>query len=271
MIPGEAYGGPGGGGGGGETYIQREWMDAHRGSVYCLDYSSKTKLFASGSNDKTVRLGKVDSPLLSPPMKGHTGTVRVVCFGPSMGSSSSGGGGGGGGKSSNSSGNGGLHLVASGGGGDFKPRLWDVNTGSSHSVLSAHQACIHGISWLDPVTLITGCEGGAIIAHDLRMSGAAWRFDLPAPVCTLQRMEVPLDAGNSYCVAGGTSGVVTVFNARNGHIYASSRVHGDDVRSLCVIPAPSIPQRGFSGVSKMKSASGLPLLFTTSYDGSAAM
>jgi WD40 repeat protein len=84
-------------------------------------------------------------------------------------------------------------------------------------------------------------------------------------------MENPLDAGSHYCVAGGTSGVVTIFNAKNGHIYASSRIHGDDVRSLALLPAPSIPQKGFSGISKMKSTPGLPLLFTTSYDGSSAM
>jgi WD40 repeat protein len=239
------------------TYIQREWIEAHRGSVYCLDYHSKSKVFASGSNDKTVRLGKSDSPLLSPPMKGHTGTVRVLSFGRATGGTGKG--------------DTGLHLVASGGAGDFKPRLWDVNTGSNHSVLTAHSACVHGIVWLDPVTLLTGCEGGAIIAHDLRMSGAAWRFDLPAPVCTLATIENAADAGNTYCLAGGTSGVVSLFNARNGHIYATSRVHGDDIRSISVVPAPVVPQKGFSGVSKMKSTTGMPLVFTTSYDGTAAM
>ncbi len=244
------------------TYIQREWIDAHRGSVYCLDYAgAKTKIFATGSNDKSVRMGKADSPLLSPPLKGHTGTVRVVSFSPSLAASSG-----------RSEGGASLQLLASGGAGDCKPRLWDVNTGSSHSVLTGHSACVHGLCWLDGVTLLSGCESGAIIAHDLRMSGAAWRFNLPSPVCTLLSIDnTSNDPASAVIAAGGIGGVISLFNARSGHIYASNRVHGDDVRCLAAMPAPVVPQKGFSGVSKLPSKSGLPVLVSSSFDGTASM
>ena len=174
----------------------------------------------------------MDSPLLSPPLKGHTGTVRVVSFSPTSRS--------GGGSS--------LQLLASAGAGDCKPRLWDVNTGSSHSVLTAHSTCVHGLCWLDDVTLLSGCESGAIIAHDLRMSGAAWRFNLPSPVCTLLSIEnPPNDPSSAIIAAGGVGGVISLFNARSGHVYASNRVHGDDVRCLAAMPAPVVPQRASVG------------------------
>jgi hypothetical protein len=64
-----------------------------------------------------------DSGVISNPLKGHNGTVRVVKFCPS------------------SSYQGNLNgtdtdtsseplLVASGGAGDFRPRVWDMNTGT---------------------------------------------------------------------------------------------------------------------------------------------
>jgi len=86
------------------------------------------------------------------------GTVRAVKFAPPLGGTA------------------GLNLLASAGAGDCKPRLWDVHTGSSHSVLHGHSAPVHGLLWLDGRTLLSGCEEGNIIAHDLRMSGAAWKF-----------------------------------------------------------------------------------------------
>ena len=54
-------------------------------------------------------------------------------------------------------------------------------------------------------------------------------------------MENPLDAGNNYCVAGGTNGIDTIFNARNGHIYSASKLHGDDVCGLALSVSLSPP------------------------------
>ena len=131
-----------------------DWPDIHKGSVYDLTIahtgsSGSTGLFATCSNDKNIRLGKLPDPTSAPPrpvqgmaggglvgmvhaltpvaslkapLKGHTGTIRCLRFsptGPVTGPALSGQGG-----------TAGPAFLASGGGGDCRARLWDVSTGS---------------------------------------------------------------------------------------------------------------------------------------------
>ncbi len=249
--------------------IESEWIECHRGSIYCVDYSAGQRLFASGSNDKTVRLGKLRGDThgrsgnptageLSAPMKGHTGTVRVVKFAPPLAGPS-------GGASESS-----LHLVGSAGAGDNKPRLWDVSTGALHSTLFSHNAAVHGLVWLDGTTLLTGCEEGHVIAHDIRMSGAAWRYSIPAGgICTMISMPNPQDTANKWIACGHNGGAVSIFNARSGAIMASDRLHSDDVRALDVLIEPKQVVKSFSGTSR--KIPSMPALVTTSFDGTAAL
>eukprot|EP00605_Chrysophyceae_sp_TOSAG23-4_P001339 GSChrysophyteH1.ASY1.ANO1.1456.1 assembled CDS len=247
--------------------IVSEWIECHRGSVYCLDYSASLQLFASGSNDKSVRIGKLypSSGMigstavgeLCAPMKGHTGTIRVVKFAPPLHGLQ-------GGTTTPST-----HLLASAGAGDNRPRLWDVSTGCAHSTLHGHNAPVHGLTWLDGTTLLSGSEDGAVVAHDLRMSGAAWKYFIPSGICTMIRLPNPQDSGNKWIAAGQVGGIVSIFNARSGAIMASDRLHKDDVRALDVLQEPKQIVSSFSGTSK--KVLGMPSLVTTSFDGTAAL
>ena len=115
--------------------LESETLDAHRGSVYCMDYRPQRNgqgmlsLLVSGSNDKTLRLSSlqrasfVDSssdPSASILLRGHTGTVRCVEFGPDER----------------------LRSVASAGSGDNRTRLWDCDTGNSCRPLHFFLFCL---------------------------------------------------------------------------------------------------------------------------------
>ena len=62
----------------------------HNGSVYCLDWSRSSRLIASGSNDRSIKIlvcpdlenQSVHSELLVLPLIGHSAIVRTVCFSP---------------------------------------------------------------------------------------------------------------------------------------------------------------------------------------------
>jgi len=124
--------------------------------------------------------------------------------------------------------------------------------------------------WLDGTTLLTGCEEGHIIAHDVRMSGTAWRYTVAGGgVCTMLRMPHPQDTTNKWIAAGQMGGTVSVFNARTGAVMASDRLHKDDVRSLDVLSEPKQVVRSFSGTSR--KIPGMPLLVTASFDGTAGL
>lgn len=87
----------------------------------------------------------------SSPLKGHTGTVRVVKFSSEA------------------------RQLVSAGAGDYRPRLWDSLQGLCLSTLSAHEAAIHALLWVDPYTLLSGCEAGVVAAHDLRSGNIIWK------------------------------------------------------------------------------------------------
>lgn len=63
----------------------------HGGSVYCLDWSRSSRLLASGSNDRSIKIlvcpdleedAQNHSELLVLPLMGHSAIVRTVCFNP---------------------------------------------------------------------------------------------------------------------------------------------------------------------------------------------
>ena len=69
-----------------------EQKDHHQGSIYCLDWSTTSRLIASGSNDKTIKLlvcpdfehqqQTEQTELLELVLEGHPAIVRALCFNP---------------------------------------------------------------------------------------------------------------------------------------------------------------------------------------------
>jgi len=70
-----------------------EQMDHHNGSIYCVDWSRTSRLVATGSNDKMIKIlvtpnfeenEKADwvKEAKEMELKGHKAIVRTVCFNP---------------------------------------------------------------------------------------------------------------------------------------------------------------------------------------------
>lgn len=66
-----------------------EQQNHHNGSLYCVDWSRTSRLIASGSNDKTIKLlvcpdfdQNEHNELLEMSLEGHQAIVRTVCFNP---------------------------------------------------------------------------------------------------------------------------------------------------------------------------------------------
>ena len=220
-----------------------DFLDIHRGSVYSMDYLSQEKIIATGSNDKSVKLCSMTSGTVGPPLKGHNGTIRIVKFNPDSSS---------------------VPLLASGGAGDNSSRIWDINKCSCISALEPHQDAVHGLTWLDNDLLLSGCDKGMIIAHDLRSRCAAWSLELPKLVnqaigiCT---MSVTKPGSNSILI-GCTGGLVIGISSRDRRLLAAEKLHGDDVRGLCVAPWED---------SNLSAQSSSFYFLTTSFDGTACV
>jgi hypothetical protein len=117
---------------GAETNV---FTNVHNGSVYAMDWTYTSNVLITASNDKTIRLIRLVSSMItlvwfemtvfifsvidnstSAPLKGHNGTIRVVRA--QSGASC--------GISTDEEGSG---LFGSGGAGDNKVRIWDMQTG----------------------------------------------------------------------------------------------------------------------------------------------
>ena len=193
---------------GSDCRVQSELLEAHRGSVYCLDWRSDGECsgrLVSGSNDKTLRMSRVQRGEFldyAAVLRGHTGTIRSVAFSPHGA------------------------YVASGGAGDFRPRLWDPETAQCVVVLDGHEDTVHGLSWLSENMCVSGCEKGLLIAHDLRSPSTAWRLNTDRSICSLAAME-------GLIIAGCTGGWLASVDATSQSVLSSEKLHSDDIRGLC--------------------------------------
>jgi hypothetical protein len=113
---------------------------------------------------------------------------------------------------------------------------------------------VHGLAWLHQQgesdgLVLTGCERGTVIAHDLRARSPAWTLDLALNpelvkgggfgVCCFSSVSASRNASDSssrdsLVVAGCTGGYVCIINATKRTISAVHRPHTDDVRSVSV-------------------------------------
>ena len=160
-------------------------------------------------------------------------------------------------------------------------------TGQCISHLTAHQEPVHGLTWLPQTggtgsdmgghgdrVLISGDEGGVLLAHDIRSRAPIWRFSLPAPNTSdeshanKRQHGVCRIASNVYggkCVLGIGRAQGFISTLQLDHPFskppsASSvrtrSLASDDIRALLFLPYTNIDTS---------------LLLTTSFDVSAGI
>ena len=237
-----------------EFLLLQEWDNSHNGSVYCLDVlgklgKSETCLIATGSNDKSIRIFRADTGEVSAPIKGHNGTIRSMKFCKVNDTRTS-------------------QILASVGSGDCRPRVWDLGSYGGCKVLDAHPNTVHACAWVSRDVLITGCENGVVIIHDLltvdedKCSSCVKSIQTPSsqPVFSLGYIKISEKVG--LLVIGCGKGYMHVVSIKQKGIrnietrVVCSRVaHEDDIRHVHVDPVAH--QEG-----------GLYRLLTTSFDQS---
>lgn len=100
-------------------------------------------------------------------------------------------------------------------------------------------------------TILTGCEQGRILAHDIRSPSPIWSIATTKNigVCSLASLGA---SGN--IVVGCMGGTVSLLDPRTGRLFYSNQLHGDDIRSMASI-----------------TDSSKNCFATSSYDGTAAL
>ena len=141
--------------------------------------------------------------------------------------------------------------------------------------LSAHSDAVHGLAWLgceggSDGLLLSGCDKGVVIAHDMRMSTRAWSVVLPPHlfdgskpgICCLAASlhDHSNAASDGIIFAGCTGGFVCIIDASTRSVVAAHRPHTDDVRAIAL--------HGYPPTRAGEVSFGL---VTTSFDGLGAV
>ena len=148
-------------------------------------------------------------------------------------------------------------------------------SGASLCALSAHSDAVHGLAWLGSQgasdgLLLSGCDKGVVVAHDMRMSSRAWTLALPPHlfdgskpgICclTASTRDHSNSASEGIVIAGCTGGFICVIDASTRSVIAAHRPHTDDVRAIAL-----------NGLSPKRTGEVSFGLVTTSFDGLGAV
>ena len=194
----------------------------HQGSIYCVDWSSKGKLLATGSNDKLIKIIVTsdfsNKEVLEMQIPGHKGTVRTLLFDPQD-----------------------EHTLLSGGTVDNNIMLWDTEEGKQRSLLvNGHNDDIHSIkSCVDTkhIELVASCsKDGNVCVWDFNRNNK--------PIRTINTNERGYGCVNDitftseYVVSAHVKGKVAVWDMQSGKLlneidYAHNN-NGTEVRSVNV-------------------------------------
>jgi len=116
-------------------------------------FSPNSKIVASGSGDKTIKLSDISVGKHGQKLEGHAKKVNTICFSPDR-------------------------TVVASGSADKSVRLWEVATGMERHALQGHDGSIYAIAFsLDSRVVASGSGENVVILWDVATGGQRQRFE----------------------------------------------------------------------------------------------
>ncbi|CAM9547342.1 unnamed protein product [Chrysoparadoxa australica] len=231
----------------------------HKGSVYCCAWDSTSRLLATGSNDKSVKVARVGSILGSDQsdqldkdlvLLGQGGTVRDVCFSPLPESG----------------------LLVSVGAGDAVCRLWDVSQEATSPLaqLRGHLRTVYSVAFLaDGASILTAGAEATIRRWDIRTGQCV--CSLPTGGEEIHAIRPCPKEPDRYVVTAHADGCCTTWDLVANQALCTLVHHTDSCRTLDLAPGGGwMLTGGFDGKVAIYEAADAPSLqFVSSMRGHA--
>jgi WD40 repeat protein len=184
--------------------VAYERNEHHLGSVYCLAWSPKSSLIATGSNDKTLKVMRMYKEYYGSrhvlqsnseedlTLHGHSGTIRSVAFSHTH-----------------------PNTLISGGAGDNALRVWDIESSSTNSepilALSGHKDAIFNISTVpgDASLIVSSGADNIVRLWDLRTGSTVSKM---ATYDSVQGISVTKRYGTTLIATGHADHSVSVWD-----------------------------------------------------------
>ena len=187
----------------------------HKGSIYCLAWSPKGDLLATGSNDKVVKILKYDSITSSlssneSEITVHDGTVRDCIFLDNM--------------------------LASGGAGDCRIHLTDCTTMSIVQSLAGHSGHVLGLYTWGQGSLVSGGADKTVRFWDTRTGRGCVNMVQYGGNNGSSVASICVDPSGRLLVSGHEDSSCILYDIRGGRTVQSFKTHSGDVRSVRFSP-----------------------------------
>ncbi|KAF2721604.1 WD40 repeat-like protein [Polychaeton citri CBS 116435] len=171
--------------------VESQWsaclqtLEGHSDTVLSITFSPNSRLLASASSDRTVRIWNVSSSVCLQTLEGHNGRVTSVVFSPDS------------------------RLLASASW-DRTIKIWDTSSGVCLQTLEGHSDAIHSVAFSPDSRLLASASGDCTVKI----------WDASSSVC-LQTFE-GYSVGLITSVAFSPRGVTSVAFSPNSRLLASA-------------------------------------------------
>jgi len=198
-----------------DMLVEYQWQRYHKGSIYCLAWSSSGNLLATGSNDKTIKVIPIsENPrhqvnVASAELSIHNGTIRELTFVKEKEA-----------------------LLLSGGAGDGTVQMTDVLTSQTVGTLRSHSGNVMCVYSGDGDVIASGASDNTMRLWDLRSQSCIDCVVVGASTPA----SVTLSAENRLLASGQEDGSVLLYDVTAGRTLFSFRMHEQDCRSVRFSP-----------------------------------
>ncbi|CAM2727165.1 unnamed protein product [Rotaria socialis] len=189
----------------------------HLGSIYCMGWSPSGKIIATGSNDKLIKLVRLDmdkpedeSNNTEIELTHHTGTVRDLIFMHDNSKDDS--------------------ILLSGGAGDCKVYVTDTRKKIPIKSYSGHQGHIYSIYTWDACNFVSASQDGTSRIWDIRQPECV--NVIAARPSNSPVASVAVDSSGQLLAAGYEDSSCLLYDLRGKRVVQSYQPHTNEIRSV---------------------------------------
>ncbi|CAF0884052.1 unnamed protein product [Adineta ricciae] len=188
----------------------------HLGSIYCMAWSPSGRIIATGSNDKIIKLVRLNMDRLEDEsdteveLTHHNGTVRDVVF---------------------------MHdnlkddsILLSGGAGDCKIYVTDVKRQTTIKSYSGHQGHIYSLFAWDACSFVSGSQDGTSRLWDIRQPECV--NVIPPRPSNSAVAAVAVDCSGQLLAAGYEDASCLLYDLRGKRVVQTYQPHTNEIRSV---------------------------------------
>jgi WD40 repeat protein len=189
----------------------------HLGSIYCMGWSPSGRIIATGSNDKLIKLLRLNMDNLEDEtthteieLTHHNGTIRDVIF---------------------------MHdnlkddsILLSGGAGDCKVYVTDVKKQTTIKSYSGHQGHIYSLFAWDACSFVSGSQDGTSRLWDIRQPECV--NVIASRPSNSAVAAVAVDGSGQLLATGYEDATCLLYDLRGKRVVQSYQPHANEIRSV---------------------------------------